>query len=468
MQSSVGESGVSMPTILVVDDDRAVQQMLVDLLEEHGYAANTCRDGNQVIPQLQKKPCDLVILDVLIPHLNGFVLMEQMRAEPGMEDLPVIMISGIYRSRNHRVEMTTKYKVIDYLDKPLNTDRLLGLIENIVGPGDPEGRALSAEVSDPEAAIAAELQDDARRVIGAGREPVPLDNPKQEPIELDRPKRHAADAIPEERRLSEEDENKMFEESLVDETSFIEEESRASFRTSALLLQGLIKTTPMAQVLGRIWDERASGGLLVRRKKVKKIIHIRNGNPESVKSNLVNECLGQILLRERLITIDECEASITHMKAEGRRQGEVLVAMGCLTANNLAFALELQIETKIFDTFTWAEGEYRFNSSLDMPPVENPPPWTGPALVVEGIRRTFDETRLRKQMLPVLDVPLMFPDDQIDLASLGFSEREQQAIEAIIPPQTTRELIDIMPLDPPDTLRVIYSLIALQILEPAT
>ncbi len=445
--------------------------MLVDLLEEHGYATNTCRDGNQVIPQLKKKPCDLVILDVLIPHLNGFVLMEKMRAVPGMEELPVIMISGIYRSRNHRTEMTTKYKVIDYLDKPINTDRLLGLVENVVGFGDPEGRALSAGLSDPEAAIAAELKDEARLVVEAGREPVPLDKPKVEPVALDRPKRRVTDELQDERSLSPADEERMFEQfedSLIEERSFVEEESLASYRTSAFLLQGSIKKTPVAQVLGRIWHERASGGLLVRRKKVKKIIHIRHGSPESVKSNLVSECLGQVLLRERLITIDECEASITHMKAEGKRQGEVLVAMGCLTANNLAFALELQTETKIFDTFTWDDGEYRFNSSLDPTSVEKPPPWTGPALVVEGIRRTFDETRLRKQMLAVLDVPVAFLDDQVDLESMGFSKREQQAIEAIVPPQTTRELLDTMPLDPPDSLRIIYSLIALEILTPAT
>ncbi len=143
-----------MPKILVVDDDKAVQEMLADTLREHGYEVHTCRDGKQVLVELERSPYDLLILDVLIPHMNGFVLIEQIRERPDLEDLPVVMISGIYRSRNHRTEMTTRFKVIDYIDKPVPMDRLMDLVERVAGPAIPgsapppnDPEALAAETS---------------------------------------------------------------------------------------------------------------------------------------------------------------------------------------------------------------------------------------------------------------------------------------------------------------------------------
>ena len=52
-----------------------------------------------------------------------------------------------------------------------------------------------------------------------------------------------------------------------------------------------------------------------------------------------------------------------HQHDSGRRQGEILVEMRCITQKNLEFALELQFETKLYETFLWTSGEYRFNAA---------------------------------------------------------------------------------------------------------
>ena len=90
------------------------------------------------------------------------------------------------------------------------------------------------------------------------------------------------------------------------------------------------------------------------------------------------------------------------------------------------------------------------------------------ALIVEGIRRAFDETRLRSMMVPILDVPLTYRDPQIDLRGLRFSKPELDALQLLRDGRTTRELLGTMPLDPPDALRVIYTLIALDLIIPRT
>ena len=94
-------------------------------------------------------------------------------------------------------------------------------------------------------------------------------------------------------------------------------------------------------------------------------------------------------------------------------------------------------------------------------------PLSGAALIVEGIRRTFDETRLRSLMLAVLDVPLRLRDANVDFAPLRLNTAEREALAAMKLPATTRTLVETAPLSPPEALRLLYTLIALELCVPA-
>ena len=420
-----------MPKILVVDDDRAVQTMLVDLLEERGYEVDTARNGRQALERLRAGDIDLLLLDVLIPHINGFALLEQLRAEDNLTELPVIMMSGIYRSRNHRSEMAQRFGVIEYLDKPLQPTQLLDLVEEAVGAGKRKRRATERD-----------------------------EDPAEEPPHIERSS--AEPLSPREERLVEPD--------AREEKAEVEAAAREEFKQSAFVLQGSIKKMPVAPVLGKLWRQKETGALLLRNDKVKKIVYMDAGEVVAVKSNLVSECLGRLLVRERLITADQCTESIKRMKSSGKRQGQVLVEMNVVTERNLEFGLEMQLETKLFEVFLWDSGEYRFQlvdrtrKSADGAQIE----WRGGSLIVEGIRRAFDETRLRALMVPILDVPLTFREETIDLRSMRFTKLEIDSLAQMKDGRTTRELLGIMQLDPPDALRVIYSLIALDLVIPRT
>jgi DNA-binding response OmpR family regulator len=497
-----------MASILVVDDDKAVQEMLKDLLTRQGYEVHTCRDGKEVMPELARHRYDLLILDVLIPHMNGFVLMEQIRADASLKELPVIMISGIYRSRNHRADMTTRYNVIDYLDKPLSTGRLLDLVGRVVasdnaaekvekkGPAREHATSDRHEPVEPakikrttsaelDLALAELLPETSKQRAPAP--PVPLEKPKTAPVPLVRAKSKPPPLEPkakapvsgvktkptaeEPKRLIvpakvEKVSDKLIDTSTKDERKEVEAVARHAFKKSAFVLQGSIGKIPVPAILGRLWRERASGGLLLRREQIKKIVFLKKGNPFAIKSNLVGECLGQILLRERLINKTQCEQSIEIMKETSERQGEILVQMGALTPKNLSFALELQLETKLFETFTWSSGEYRFNDDLDLPPADNELSWTGPTVVIDGIRRTFDEKRLAEELEPVYDDELEYGDESVDAVAQAFSEKEQQAIANLGLPRTTHELVGKIGLTTVDAMRLIYILLSLEIVRP--
>lgn len=398
-----------MPRILVVDDDQAIQSLLSDLLQGRGHSVIAAKTGREALAVIEESPPDLMILDVLIPHINGFNLLEQLRANAETQALPVIMISGIYRARNHRREMTQRLGVLEYLDKPFDIETLVGLVQDTVG-----GHA----VADPPA---------SNRETGTG---------------------------------------KFVEPAAVEEKVEVEQSARNEFKQSAFLFQGSIKKTPVPEVIGELWAQQKSGALLLRQDRVKKIVYLRHGSPYHVKSNMVSECLGRLLVRERLISAEQCEASITEMKRSGRRQGEILVEMNSISPKNLKFALELQMETKLFEPFTWTGGEYRFNPTAKLPDLVQRIEWTGASFVVEGIRRAYDETRIRGQMLSVLQVPLQWSSAAPELKDLRLNSRERAAAGVITDGMSTEELLSAMAVHPPEALRIVYSLIALRMLQP--
>lgn len=431
--------------VLVVDDDPAVADMLRDVLREQGFDVDCVGDGNAVVPQLIKRSYQLLLLDVLLPHVSGFALMEKIRAMPAFHALPVIMMSGIYRSRNHRSHNMNAHRVIEYLDKPVSTERLLALVRQHVQGAAPAPTPLPLAHTPTESSQISQEFTDLRA-------------------------RH--DKAPQATYAS------LADSEANHERRQVENDARSQFRPSAFLLQGSLKAHPVAPLLGKLWRARASGALLLRQAQMKKILYLRHGSPYSVKSNLISECLGQILVQERIIGRDECETSIILMRDSGKRQGEVLIDMGSITPKNLEFGLEQQVETKLFSTFAWDHGEYRFNPSAPLPPTTVPLRWQCPALIVEGIRRSLDETSLRNLMVPVLDVPVQLRAEgavvgaptagaNSRLEELGLEKDEVAALRAVPLPQTIRVLLETMGLHPAMALRVLYSLIALEALVPA-
>ena len=82
----------------------------------------------------------------------------------------------------------------------------------------------------------------------------------------------------------------------------------------------------------------------------------------SVRSNMLGETLGRILLEKRLITSEALAESVGRMQKEKRHQGEILVEMGALSPFNLERALVEQVEAKLFEVFSWPDGKFMFKA----------------------------------------------------------------------------------------------------------
>lgn len=184
---------------------------------------------------------------------------------------------------------------------------------------------------------------------------------------------------------------------------------------------GSFSTTPFPALLRRVADERASGGLVctalegseIDRRLARptvdgepptKVVYFRAGVPVHVRSNLVDECFGQLLLRKKRIGVATLEESIRRMREANARQGQVLVEMGALAPIELGELLAEQARQKLFDLFGWRRGEYRFAATLEVPRDGVPLEMALPDMVYEGVCAAMPATLLLDIMTPRLDL----------------------------------------------------------------
>lgn len=116
--------------IMVVDDDRHSRQLLQFILTNAGYSVIEAEDGLEALEKLESIQADLIILDVLMPRMDGFDTVHHIRETPRLADLPVIFLSS-------RADVSAEYTGLaagaqQYLVKPFSVQVLLQHIHDLL------------------------------------------------------------------------------------------------------------------------------------------------------------------------------------------------------------------------------------------------------------------------------------------------------------------------------------------------
>ncbi len=126
-----------MAQILVVEDEYDIRELLQNYLENDGYRVVTASDGEQAIEVFHSSGADLILLDILLPHLNGY---EVCRAIREVSDIPIIMLTALDGEQNQLKGFDLN--IDDYIPKPFSMPILLRKIDAVlrrsVGYGAPK------------------------------------------------------------------------------------------------------------------------------------------------------------------------------------------------------------------------------------------------------------------------------------------------------------------------------------------
>jgi len=116
-----------MAKIMIVDDDPEICNLLQYTLESMGHNIKICDNGREVIETLKEFKPDLMILDVMLPGIDGYSIATTISQEEGLSQIPIIVISALEPSRSLFIKFN---QVVAFLTKPFNTDDLFEAIKN--------------------------------------------------------------------------------------------------------------------------------------------------------------------------------------------------------------------------------------------------------------------------------------------------------------------------------------------------
>lgn len=115
--------------ILVCDDERHIVRLIQVNLERQGYQVVTAFDGKEGLEKIRAEKPNLVVLDVMMPYMDGFEVLKTLRREPETEGLPVIMLTA--KAQDKDVFEGYHYGADMYLTKPFNPMELVSFVKRI-------------------------------------------------------------------------------------------------------------------------------------------------------------------------------------------------------------------------------------------------------------------------------------------------------------------------------------------------
>lgn len=124
--------------ILVVDDEEDVVYLLREALEDEGYQTFGAQDGQAALEIVKKEKPDLILLDIMMPKMDGYTLNQQLKKDEENHDLPVIVITGRGQLRDLFL-LNQEAPIADFIEKPFPVKMLLGKIEQILRVSDSSG-----------------------------------------------------------------------------------------------------------------------------------------------------------------------------------------------------------------------------------------------------------------------------------------------------------------------------------------
>ncbi|MGE3267892.1 MAG: response regulator [Chloroflexota bacterium] len=117
-------------TVLVIEDDRGLQQTIEGILELEGYDVILAGDGLEGLQRLEHRTVDLIVLDVMLPRMDGFAFADELRRRGMHSVIPILVLTADGRAR----EKAERIGAQAYLTKPFDLVELLHEVSQLIHP----------------------------------------------------------------------------------------------------------------------------------------------------------------------------------------------------------------------------------------------------------------------------------------------------------------------------------------------
>ena len=125
----MGEEG--KPKVLIADDEPDIVYVLSEVLSDEGYDTITAADGEETLRKAKEYKPDIILLDIMMPKMDGYSVNVQLKSQPETKDIPVIVITGRGQLKE-LFDMNEKAPIDDFLEKPFPVKELLERMDRLL------------------------------------------------------------------------------------------------------------------------------------------------------------------------------------------------------------------------------------------------------------------------------------------------------------------------------------------------
>ncbi len=448
---------MTAPALLVVDDSPTIRKVVSTLLQVRGYRAVTAADGREALRLLREQPIDLVLLDFVMPIMNGYQFCRELRADPNLRQLPVVLMSA--KGDKIRGPFLRETGAIDAITKPFDPRALYAVVETALRKptGSSDTAAADSEVEEETSDFTAleSITEPAERATAIARTF----------------SRHLARLLwssLDERALAH---GRASFENLLERTlevphvrrlgGILELLNRSDHTHAALA--GDLAFISIAEVLQLLELQRQHGALRITYGDQEIVLYLRAGRIDLARStNLPGSFrLGRLLVEDGVVSREQLTSLLSRPAAARPLLGEALLELKLATSSQVQQALKRQSSELVYEAVRWKHGRFTFEVDQGAPEADLAALALAPgALLMEGFRRVDEWQRIEGSFQ--FD-DLLIPDpaaverlrDRSELTAL-----EEQVLDAVDGARRVREIVDNVDAGTFDVCKTLYQFIS--------
>lgn len=393
--------------ILSIDDSPTVQRLIDMILSSQGYQVVQAVDGEEGIAKAKAEKPSLILVDFVMPKLNGFQVCKALKDDPEFKDTPIILVT----SKGDKVGT----KFVD----------VLGITEYFTKPFQPE-----------------DLLAKIREVIDKAGAPAAAPSPAA------RPAAPAADAQPSlagiESRIKDIVENALEGFVKTSLPNLIRREISRTQPAGNAGIKGNLANFRIIEVMQMLGLQRQTGRLVINRGGGGGEIYFREGDVVFSWSNCnggSTSMMDGLLKRTCQLKDDQVAQALALAQKQNAPIDSVLIKQKMLDAKTFTECLRNHTEREVYKIMAWRDGDFYFEKASS-PAFANPVRLKVEDLLLEGARRS-DEWMLIQQKIPDFNVvfePLIA--DAVELTKRGLSDVDASVFSLIDGKRSLQEIID--------------------------
>ena len=445
--------------VLVIDDSPTITKVVQLVLTKAGYQVQTAADGEQGLTSVRAQRPDLILLDFVMPRMNGYQFCRELVADAMLRDIPVILMSAKGDQVGER--FVKVMGIVDYITKPFSPEAITAVVQHTIGKYGKPG----AEEENPSLVTGEDLSatDDADRTHARSAALGDLRSQVTDLLSV-----AISDTVVDVRheQIAAAVKNALDDAALLRILATID---LGLFSEGLPGLRGDLRVVPLAEVLQLLDVQEQSGVLTVERTGAKVEIYFRRGRVDQATAEGVPDefLLGRFVVDAELMTRGDFESFLESRSLQGGAKllGQQLVKLGHVAEPDLKSCLVRQSSALIYEILRWRHGRFRFAAGMELPPsvIDAALGLDVEAVLMEGYRRV-DEWHLIERAIDNFDVVFLRNEDSVAQMGRGRLTREElNVLELVNGKNTVKDIIRKSRMGSFEVSKMLYRLLSIKL-----